>query len=93
MRKRTITDVALALGMALCHPTGAWAAEPDTRQNLRLTPQDKLPPSFQALGEPTHLQLEDLAVRAESDDMDMLATQTGALMRQCMACHASFRVR
>ena len=53
----------------------------------------KLPPAFQALGEPTHLMFEELAIRADSDDMDMLATHTGRLMHQCMACHAAFRVR
>ena len=53
----------------------------------------KLPPSFQALGEPTHMGFEELAIRAESDDMDMLARDTGKLMNQCMACHAAFKVR
>lgn len=53
----------------------------------------KLPPAFQALGEPTHMMFEELAIRAESDDMDMLARDTGKLMQQCMACHAAFKVR
>jgi hypothetical protein len=41
----------------------------------------KLPPSFSQIGEPTHMLFEELAVRAESDDMDMLAR------------HATFRIR
>jgi len=53
----------------------------------------KLPPAFQALGEPTHMGFEELAIRAESDDMDMLARDAGKLMNQCMACHAAFKVR
>jgi cytochrome c556 len=57
------------------------------------TVRAKTPPAFQALGGPTHLMFEELAIRAESDDMDMLARDTGQLMHQCMACHAAFRVR
>jgi hypothetical protein len=53
----------------------------------------KTPPSFQAIGGPTHLLFEELAIRAESDDMDMIATDTGKLMNQCAACHAAFKVR
>jgi hypothetical protein len=36
---------------------------------------------------------EELAVRAETDDMDQLAAHLGHTMKQCMACHATFRVR
>lgn len=53
----------------------------------------KLPPAFQAIGEPTHMLFEELAMRAETDDMDMLASHTGKLMNQCIACHAAFRVQ
>jgi hypothetical protein len=53
----------------------------------------KTPPAFQEIGGPTHLMFEELAIRAESDDMDMIATYAGKLMNQCMACHAAFKVR
>jgi hypothetical protein len=53
----------------------------------------KLPASFSAIGAPTHLMFEELAVRAETDDMDLLAAQLGRLMQQCLACHATFKVR
>jgi hypothetical protein len=53
----------------------------------------KTPPAFQEIGGPTHLMFEELAIRAESDDMDMIAAYTGKLMNQCMACHATFKVR
>jgi len=53
----------------------------------------KLPPSFQALGAPTHMMFEELAVRAETDEMDQLAAQLGQTLKQCMACHAAFKVR
>ncbi|NMM12092.1 MAG: hypothetical protein HHJ17_00925 [Rhodoferax sp.] len=52
----------------------------------------KTPPAFQEIGGPTHLMFEELAIRAESDDMDMIAAYTGKLMNQCMACHAAFKV-
>lgn len=53
----------------------------------------KTPPAFQEIGGPTHLMFEELAIRAQSDDMDMIATYAGKLMNQCMACHATFKVR
>jgi cytochrome c556 len=37
------------------------------------------------------MMFEELAVRAETDDMDSLARDTANLMNQCMACHAMFR--
>lgn len=53
----------------------------------------KLPSAFQELGGPTHLLFEELALRAETDDMDQLAALLGRTLNQCMACHAAFRVR
>ena len=44
------------------------------------------------IGGPTHMMFEELAIRSETDDMDMLAEFTGKLMQQCLACHAMFRV-
>lgn len=74
----------------------AEAARRSGNRMARATPASiraKLPVSFQVLGEPTHMQFEELAVRATTDDLDMLAAHTATLMQQCMACHASFRVR
>ncbi|TAM43481.1 MAG: hypothetical protein EPN55_13555 [Gammaproteobacteria bacterium] len=51
----------------------------------------KLPPSFRDIGGDTHMMFEEIAVRAEADDMDMLAALTGRLMQQCLTCHAMFR--
>lgn len=53
----------------------------------------KLPPAFQEIGGPTHLMFEELALRAETDDMDQLMALLGRTLNQCMACHAAFRVR
>ena len=55
--------------------------------------REKLPESFRALGGATHLMFEELVIRAEVEEMDMLAEFTGELMEQCLACHAQFRVR
>ena len=52
----------------------------------------KLPQAFRDLGGPTHMLFEELAVRAETDDMDSLARDAAQLMNQCLACHAAFRV-
>lgn len=74
----------------------AAAARLSGNQMARTTPDSvraKLPQSFRDIGGPTHMMFEELAVRAETDEMEMLARQTGALMNQCMACHATFRVR
>ena len=62
----------------------------------RATPdsvREKLPQSFRDIGGPTHMLFEELAVRAETDEMDGLARFTAELMNQCVACHAAFRVQ
>ncbi|MBI1283086.1 MAG: hypothetical protein GC183_01965 [Thiobacillus sp.] len=61
----------------------------DTPDSIRR----KTPPSFKELGGPTHMMFEELAVRAETDDMDTLTSFTGKLMQQCTACHALFTVQ
>jgi hypothetical protein len=61
----------------------------------RATPdsvRNKLPQSFKDIGGPTHMMFEELVIRAETDDMDMLASFAGKIMRQCLACHAKFKV-
>lgn len=52
----------------------------------------KTPALFKKLGGPTHMKFEELAVRAEDDDMDELAELTGELMKNCLACHSTFKV-
>ena len=61
----------------------------------RATPdsvRNKLPQSFKDIGGPTHMMFEELVIRSEVDDMDMLASFTGKLMQQCLACHTIFKV-
>lgn len=74
----------------------AGAARLSGNRMARATPnavRTKLPQSFKEIGGPTHMMFEELAVRAETDDMDMLARDAGKLMNQCMTCHATFRVQ
>jgi hypothetical protein len=73
----------------------AAAARLSGNTMARATPdkvRNRLPVAFKEMGGPTHMMFEELAIRAETDDMDMLARDTGKLMNQCMACHAMFRV-
>ena len=61
----------------------------------RATPESikkKTPVAFKEIGGPTHMMFEELVVRAEDDDMETLAAFTGKLMKQCLACHAMFKV-
>ena len=51
----------------------------------------KTPQSFKDIGGPTHMMFEELVIRAETDDMDTLVEFTGELMKQCLACHATFK--
>jgi cytochrome c556 len=73
----------------------AEAARQSGNRMARATPETvraKLPQSFRDLGGPTHMLFEELAVRAETDDMDTLAGAAAVIMNQCLACHALFRV-
>ena len=72
----------------------AVAARYSGNRMARATPdsvRDRLPQAFKDLGGPTHLLFEELAIRAETDDMETLTAFTGELMQQCLACHAMFR--
>ena len=73
----------------------AAAARQSGNRMARATPASiraKTTQAFRDIGGPTHMMFEELAVRAETDDMDSLARDTANLMNQCMACHAMFRV-
>ena len=74
----------------------AEAARLSGNRMARATPdsvREKLPQSYRDIGGPTHMLFEELAVRAETDEMDGLARFTAELMNQCVACHAAFRVQ
>jgi hypothetical protein len=72
----------------------AEAARQSGNRMARATPETmraKLPQAFRDLGGPTHMLFEELAVRAETDDMNSLASAAAVIMNQCLACHAMFR--
>ena len=72
----------------------AESARSSGNRMARATPdsiRQKLPQSFKDIGGPTHMMFEELAIRAETDDMDMLASFTGELMQQCLSCHATYK--
>lgn len=74
----------------------AVAARQSCNRMARATPASvraRLPQSFRDIGGPTHMMFEELAVRAETDDMDSLVRDTAKLINQCMACHATFHVQ
>lgn len=73
----------------------AEAARQSGNRLARATPETlraKLPQAFRELGGPTHMMFEELAVRAETDDLDSLAGAVALVMNQCLACHGMFRV-
>ncbi len=53
--------------------------------------KNKTPQAFKDIGGPTHMMFEELVIRAETDDMETLASFTGELMKQCLACHSLFK--
>jgi hypothetical protein len=70
-----------------------WARYSGNRM-ARETPEsirNKTPQSFKEIGGPTHMMFEELVIRAETDDMETLTSFTGELMKQCLACHATFK--
>lgn len=72
----------------------AAAARLSGNRMARATPDSvraKLPAEFKAIGGPTHMLFEEIAVRAETDDMASLAELTGRTLQNCIACHAQFR--
>jgi hypothetical protein len=71
------------------------AARHSGNRMARATPETikaKTPQSFKEIGGPTHMMFEELAIRADTDDMESLTVLTGEIMQQCVACHAMFKV-
>ena len=71
------------------------AARYSGNRMARATPKSikkKTPLAFKQIGGSIHMMFEEMVIRAETDDMDMLAEFTGKLMKQCLACHAMFKV-
>lgn len=76
----TVAESARAQGMAAAHEVPA---------SLRR----KLPLEFKKLGNATHVGFDDLARDAASlGDADHALKQLGQVMRNCVSCHATFRL-
>lgn len=72
----------------------ARSAKHSGNRMARATPpsiKQKTPASFKKIGGPTHMMFEELAIRAEDDDMETLSAFTAKLMKQCLACHETFK--
>lgn len=80
----TLEDREMIAKYAVLSGNRMARATPDTLRN-------RLPQAFKDLGDPTHMLFEELAIRAETDDMNDLLKHTNTIMIQCMACHAQFR--
>lgn len=53
----------------------------------------KLPPAFRALGMKTHKAFDGIAVEAQDmGDAQVVLTQLGDLLRNCVACHEGYRL-
>jgi cytochrome c556 len=76
----TVARAARELGVAAAHEVPA---------GLRA----KLPQTFRQLGHATHEGFDDLARDADSlGDANHALRQLGAVMSNCVSCHASFRL-
>lgn len=71
------------------------AARYSGNRMARATPdavRNRLPQAFKEIGGPTHMMFEELVIRADTDDAEDLISFTGDLMKQCLTCHALFKV-
>jgi cytochrome c556 len=95
MRQMLASVQGVVAGIAARDRTSiAEAARASGNRLARATPQsirERLPREFKEIGGPMHLMFEELAIRAETDDMETLTAFTGELMQQCLACHSMFR--
>jgi len=92
---KSIQGIIAGIGDSDREKIAQWAKYSGNRM-ARATPDSvrkKLPQSFREIGGPTHMMFEELVIRSETDDMDMLASFTGELMQQCISCHAAFRIQ
>ncbi len=95
MRQMLVSVQGVVSGIAEENPQKIiTAAKYSGNRMARQTPASvkrKTPAAFKELGGPVHMMFEELAIRAETDDMQTLTEFTGQLIQQCTACHAMFR--
>ncbi|MBT3309711.1 MAG: hypothetical protein HOL04_11525 [Gammaproteobacteria bacterium] len=96
MRQMLVSIQGVISGIAEENPEKIiQAAKYSGNRMARNTPMSikrKTSASFKQIGGPTHMMFEELAIRAETDDMQTLTEFTGELMQQCVACHAIYKV-
>ena len=96
MRQMLVSIQGVISGIAEENPAKIiQAAKYSGNRMARNTPMSikrKTSASFKQIGGPTHMMFEELAIRAETDDMQTLTEFTGELMQQCVACHAIYKV-
>ncbi len=62
-------------------------------QAVPKTLKEKLPKEFRRIGSDTHKRFDRLAMDVEQmDDSDLALEQLGELMRNCVSCHAAYRI-
>jgi hypothetical protein len=77
---QVVAAAAREAGMAAAHEVPAGLRQ-------------KLPLEFKQLGHATHTGFDDLARDAESmADANLALKQLGQVMRNCVSCHAAFRI-
>lgn len=77
---KVVAEAAREAGMAAAHEVPA-------------TLRQKLPAEFRQLGHATHTGFDDLARDAESmADANLALKQLGQVMKNCVTCHAAFRI-
>ncbi|MCG8015141.1 MAG: hypothetical protein JAY97_02910 [Candidatus Thiodiazotropha sp. 'RUGA'] len=82
----SIENMELVTASARKSGRGAGAHMPHTLHK-------KLPASFKKLGSDTHRRFGELALDAEQlGDAGHALSQLGALLDNCVSCHASFRI-
>jgi len=89
----SVQGIIAGIGAGEREQIGA-AARLSGNRMARATPDPvraRLPQEFKNLGGPTHLLFEEIAIRAETDDMSSLARLAGETLQQCLACHTRFR--
>ena len=70
------------------------AAKYSGMRMARATPDEvrkHLPQEFQDIGGPTHKLFEEMAIRAEVEELNDLIGLTAEITSQCLACHARYR--
>ena len=96
---RTFLETVRVITVALSNNDLAGIAEPARKVGMASSGQvpaglrDKLPQQFKMIAMSTHKAFDLIALDAEAlEDKQHTLTQLGALMSNCVSCHAIFRL-